>query len=1193
MTLGYKRQERARRQIIEDGSFGKGMYYTNNLVDSATSRLLLNYTLRDNGAFMSPRMGISMTKNKEVRIVDRPYTSDSVMPGPHVKYYGMYRDMDGLDKFGNIVLSFGVPNNPSFKYYYTDKDNLPDNYYEQVYTNQNTAFGFIKDFDDKTHPIDMSLIGDTRLRFYDQTPKPLYTTMNNRLYVVDGKATASSGTQDYTVSGSFQRYSSFPYDGSFSRFTIVPVGSDVSGINVETFSSDGTRTGGINLPLDLKYLQANGVTDTFNYMTGIIREKVRKIISDTFLEGAELVTGTHINFLKILKPTDGVFSGTKAEVAYRTSNFGSTPEVNVNEVNVFDNLDNVNRYTVRISDTHIYVGVPNDLSLEDAMSLYESTVLRYELSQAEDFPLDKSDPLEIQKGGYITLTVPNLSFPISAEYTIVYKQPIVSYSGGLLEIKISKTADGFVATPSPIIAKEAPISEATSVGFNMLHSSPYAFQNKEGLVLRPQGIMPYVPNSANQISMSANIGEEIEFEVIYEYIKGTKYFAKWEYLGVGVGQTNLTPIVIQDYGTTPLTGGAAIKLVVKANDVRFSLRVTMAPVKDNKPDETLAKVITYPVYETGNAMLKDISSYKYDLHNATGLGSYRSMLVIWGVPGAETTLFFSDFDDASYFPFANNIVSFNHKILGIQNYQGGLLVFTTDSIYLIEGEDPVKFEITELYQNLKFDKEDMESLVVFKNTIFIRSGTSYYTLVPNTYTGQVSDIRLTNISAPVKELVGEWDEFLEFLGKEVFDWKLTFGKNTKIRQYDFFNYIDDTRIKNVYRFALYEQVGPNYYRYQIDVVLVYNTAKGTWTVETMNLPFNEVLADSGGLYSSYSKSYGKDQMKIFYQELDYKNSSRIDIYNTSRYGEAVNDDIVSPKESELQKLPEVVTDKVLYVIDGDTIVLENLGSFRFLYVNAPEYTTVHEPFGAEATAFMKELFPVGSDVRIEFEGDRSDKYDRVLGWIFNHEDVFAQLALANFGGVSSVYSYGAYKYAEVLDEAIDRAWRNKVGLWEYATGQPQYIYSSDTEGLEKNYQVLDTGNKNHDPYLQKRFREFQFQIINRSQDSLNFYNRFYVEAVPKQNFRSYEITYDTDRNSRDYGTIDVVPVDESNLEVTSATYLNTWKLGVNMFPDIDLMKVRFQISGKGRYGRMLFVSKNEANYDLLSYAWVLRVMNYK
>lgn len=1192
----YRRKNRDTRRLLEEGSFKKGMYYTTNLVDAVTSRLLVNFDIKDGGSYMTPRLGMKIERNEEITTIEKPFSPDDVVPGPHVNFLGVYRDSDGLDKFGTITLSFGIPNSHIFRYYMTDDGAVDKHYYNQTYTNAGLAFGFIRDVDGDFHPINMDAVGDTRLKFYKNTPKPMFTVHNNKLYTIDGKSSMTSEVIDYTSEGTLGTYAEFPYDGVFDKLTISYLSGDIGPYRIETRGKDGSVNGEVVMSYDTRVLLSNGTFDYFSIVDNTFHQNIGAMnISDIMDSSPQIERLTNVTLFSFLKPEGSVISGSVEDVNFKTTGFSEFVEVNVADKTALNSGNEIGNYTTRVDATRVVVVFPLDTPIEVCMATVENSLFKYQLKKTALHTLLVPTPLRIIGGGSIRMYDIPSRVIVSAEYKITYKQPIYEYSGGLQEYSFTKQGTSFYAEPKPVVAKVPQISEATSVGFNMLLPNPYSFANKVGLVLRLMGIMPYLPHAAESISMSANLGEEIKFECFYEYVQGQKYFTKWEYLPLSAA-TGSTPIVLKEYGKNPdITGGDSVNLIVKASDAKFTLRVTVTPEAKDKPgtpDEILAKVIVYPIYETGNTYLKDISSYKYDLGNATGIGSYKNMLCLWGVPGADTTLFMSDIDDVSYFPFANNILSFNDKILAIQNYQGGLLIFTTASIYLLEGSISSKFEVTEMYQNLTFTKEDVASLKVIKNIIFIRSGNNYYTLVPNTYTGQASDVKLNTVSAPIKELVGDWESFLKFLGDTVFDFDIRWGKDTKIKQYDFFNYIDDGKIKNVYRFAIHETVANRFKRYQIDVSLIFDTSRGIWTVETLNLPFNECIPTDSGIYTSYARSLG-DATKYYFQEVDLKNYNRVDKYNTTSYTKAYNDIHTSPREEELQLLPPVVYDKLVRVVDGDTIILEKLGSTRLLYIDAPEDTTVKEDFGSEATAYLRELLPVGSIVKVEFEGSRSDKYDRALGWIFNHEDSFVQHLLADFGAVKSVYAYEAYKYAYLLDPAIHEAWKNKVGYWAYEEGNVQYIYTSQTESLLPNYQVLDTGNKNHDVYLHKRYREFQFQINNKSHLNLQWYTRFYIDAVPMQDFRQYEINHDTDPLSTNYGIITVDPIDTANAEVLAVTYLNTWALGVNMFPDLEIVKVRLKISGKGTYPRLLVVSKNQANYDILSYAWVMRVMSYR
>lgn len=1187
----YKQVPRDTRRINYDGSFAKGVYYTTKLVDPGTSRMLLNYQVKDNGAYITPRFGLSIKENKPVKTFEFPFQDTDRVPGPHVKYYGVYRDSNNVDQFGEVLICFGTPSDNNYRYYMTEKQLLNPSYYQQTYVNKETAFGFIKDKNDKWHPLDVGALDQTRLRFYNYTPKPLYDVFQNKLYTIDGIADTEVVMEERTYSGAYPRLSNYTeYSGTLTSLTIqgVPTSAEpVPRFTINIVDANGTIKATHDTNSFLRSTP-NGVYDQYDAHTGRLTSRIAEIS----LKGVAWTRTslTNVDLIKIKKPTDSRMYNSVSGAVYQTSRMTDVNEVNVVYADI-DSQSNIGSYTTRASITDIIYVVTKGTTTAVINSLLEDRSLTYVLTNPTVVRVPNySGNLNVYEGGSVDFVLPaTATFP-RANYTLTYKMPVYRYLGGIQVNEIIETGGVFRLIPTKIQAKAPAISEATSVGFNMLLPNPYAFANSKGLTLEPQGIMPYVPGSNKQILMSANLGETIEFECIYRYTDGTKFFTKWEYLS----STSNTPIVISDYEDTPNVAGVRIFKLIKADDPKFSLRVTFVPEKADKPGEKdlrLSKVVVFPTYTAGDSYMRDISAYKYDLHNATGIGHYRTMLCLWGVPGADTTLFFSDIDDPSYFPFANNIIAFDHKILGVQSYQGGLLVFTTNSIYLVEGIMPSEFTVTEMYQSLQFDKEDMESLCVIKDMIFIRSGEDYYMMVPNTYTGDTVNLKLTTLSKPIKELTSNWKQFIYFLSTDVFGWSLGWDKDTKVEQYDFVNFIDNNKIKNIYRFAVYED-NVVLKRYQIDIILVFDTTVNVWTVEYINLPFNEFVVSNGEFYCTYIQNQ-VSKSQLFLEQLGYSGKSREDFYNTTSFDTAINDKHTSARETWLQTLPAVMTDTVVRVIDGDTVELAQLGSTRFLYVNAPENTSVVEDYGPEATELMRDLLPVGSTVTVEFEGERSDKYDRTLAWIKADDGRLAQMVLAQAGYVKSVYAYGQIKYASVLDAAISQAVIDKVGIWKYTEGSPAYIYTNKTEDLLLNYQVLDTGNRNQDPYLEKKYREFQMQIANESDANLQFYLRHYLEAVPRQDFRRYEIHHDTDRNSPSYGIMTVVPIDESNITVATATYLDVWQLDVNMFPDLEFVKVRYKLSGKGKYTRILIISKNQKAYNILSYMWVCRPMNYR
>src|SRR4030095_14572142 len=75
----------------------------------------------------------------------------------------------------------------------------------------------------------------------------------------------------------------------------------------------------------------------------------------------------------------------------------------------------------------------------------------------------------------------------------------------------------------------------------------------------------------------------------------------------------------------------------------------------------------------------------------------------------------------------------------------------------------------------------------------------------------------------------------------------------------------------------------------------------------------------------------------------------------------------------IQTLPVVTC-----VIDGDTVVVEGIGTVRLTGVDTPETVDPRQPaeyFGKEASDFSKQL-ATGRQVRLEFDQDRTDRYGR-------------------------------------------------------------------------------------------------------------------------------------------------------------------------------------------------------------------------
>ena len=126
---------------------------------------------------------------------------------------------------------------------------------------------------------------------------------------------------------------------------------------------------------------------------------------------------------------------------------------------------------------------------------------------------------------------------------------------------------------------------------------------------------------------------------------------------------------------------------------------------------------------------------------------------------------------------------------------------------------------------------------------------------------------------------------------------------------------------------------------------------------------------------------------------------------------------------------------VIRVIDGDTVDVDLDGDetrIRLLNVDTPETKHPDEPvqcLGLEASQFLEDLLPVGTEVELDYDVEKEDSYGRTLAGLF-HEDVLINAQIAAEGlGVAVVYEPNSKFYDEVKN-AEQNAREEQVGLFD-------------------------------------------------------------------------------------------------------------------------------------------------------------------
>jgi len=112
------------------------------------------------------------------------------------------------------------------------------------------------------------------------------------------------------------------------------------------------------------------------------------------------------------------------------------------------------------------------------------------------------------------------------------------------------------------------------------------------------------------------------------------------------------------------------------------------------------------------------------------------------------------------------------------------------------------------------------------------------------------------------------------------------------------------------------------------------------------------------------------------------------LFYLNRYQPKDNPHPVHAKHSDVTQ-PTTSEARVSKVIDGDTIVLATGEHVRYLGIDAPEthilrdghWVDAPKPFGLEATEFNRSMVE-GKMVRLEYDAEHYDKYNRLLAYIY-------------------------------------------------------------------------------------------------------------------------------------------------------------------------------------------------------------------
>lgn len=120
-------------------------------------------------------------------------------------------------------------------------------------------------------------------------------------------------------------------------------------------------------------------------------------------------------------------------------------------------------------------------------------------------------------------------------------------------------------------------------------------------------------------------------------------------------------------------------------------------------------------------------------------------------------------------------------------------------------------------------------------------------------------------------------------------------------------------------------------------------------------------------------------------------------------------------------------DRVIRVIDGDTIEIEGGAHVRYIGIDTPETYPEIEFYGAEAKAKNIELVE-GKMVTLEKDVSETDKYGRLLRYIYV-DGIFVNGELVRLGYARAVAYPPDTRYQWQLERLEKEAKEGKRGIW--------------------------------------------------------------------------------------------------------------------------------------------------------------------
>jgi len=434
--------------------------------------------------------------------------------------------------------------------------------------------------------------------------------------------------------------------------------------------------------------------------------------------------------------------------------------------------------------------------------------------------------------------------PIGVHTSVASNTYLLTDQGlGRLEVSVSAGVYTHgVALVEPTVVNP---TTAQNYGYNMLLDTPYLFDNVETVEGRITGAIPYDAVETTRVKLHARLGERVLFRATYEYKTGINYRFKWEMQSI-TGTT--TTEVLQTAEASPnYADGADASIEVVALHKQFSIIVTMYEAANLAEPIWVLEIPSYTLVEDDGDSARPADNF--DFKTATQMASWKGQVVMWGVDNAETGLFMSSINNPTEFPYPHNFVDMAEIVVYAEEMMDSLAVLTENSLFLV-GLMEDGYTVRKVQSNLQVRSQDIHSIKMIRNMIYLQSGKYFYMIVPDLRNDQ-GNLQLAPITEPITMLLDNFKSTTYEVIDDLYDLKTLMNANTSqisFKLKDVRCVLDGSRVRNMYLIELKTAAITRYITYQ----LIYDTIFRSWTIEIVETPKSGMQ-----LFQSLSTGYAQ------------------------------------------------------------------------------------------------------------------------------------------------------------------------------------------------------------------------------------------------------------------------------------------------------------------------------------------------